>query len=383
MGSASSALALPCIHPKNRAMKIIVLAHPKDDHAAPVQWALEQAGYQAACWSGVSWTVQEQASLFLDQMPSMLLGTHSVENGDVFWLRQPDQPVNCPPVLETGEKSDGSSYRAFFESLAYVLETLPVRCVNRFSASCVIRNKGVQLRLARASGLKVPATLLSNAPAAVRDFFDQHPSDAICKAFASHVWQQQGSNDIVVTETFRLSREQLPPDEVFTYSPAIYQQMVKKQFDVRLVLMGERIYSFALRTPGNSLDWRRDSALRTLEVEMIHTPVDVESGIRRFAQKTGVCFGVMDFAVDRGGEWWFLEINEQGQFLWLDDFTPQASLLQKFCAFLSAQQGATQALEKRQTLFPSLAEYERSHRRDKGPSIATAPPEASFKSLEP
>jgi len=364
-------------------MKIIVLAHPKDDHAAPVQWALEQAGYQAACWSGVSWTEQEQASLFLDPMPRMHLGAYSVEKGDVFWLRQPDQPVNRPPVSETGEKSDGSAYRAFFESLAYMLETLPVRCVNRFSASCLVRNKGVQLRLARASGLKVPATLMSNTPEAVRDFFDQNPSDAVCKAFASHVWQQQGSNDIVVTETFRLNREQLPPDEVFTYAPAIYQQMVKKQFDVRMVLMGERIYSFALRTPGNSLDWRRDGALRNLDVETIHTPVDVESAILRFAQKTGVCFGVMDFAVDRGGEWWFLEINEQGQFLWLDDFNPQAGLLQKFCAFLSAQEGARQALEERQTLFPSLAEYERSHRRDEGPSIATAPPEASFKSLEP
>jgi glutathione synthase/RimK-type ligase-like ATP-grasp enzyme len=364
-------------------MKIIVLAHPKDDHAAPVQWALEQAGYQAACWSGVSWTEQEQASLLLDQMPSMNLGPHRIENGDVIWLRQPDQPVHCPAVSESGEKSAVASYPAFFDALAYTLEALSVRCINSYSASCMVRNKAVQLHLAGASGLRIPATLMSNSPPAVRKFFDQNPSNVICKAFAAHVWQQQGSKDVVVTETFRLRREQLPPDEVLTYAPAIYQQMVKKQFDVRLVLMGERIYSFALRASGNSLDWRRDAALRNLDVKTIPTPVHVERGILRFAQKTGISFGVMDFAVDRNGEWWFLEINEQGQFLWLDEFNPQAALQQKFCAFLTAQQGPTRSPDERQDLFPSLSEYQRSHQREEAPDIIRASPESAFKSLEP
>jgi hypothetical protein len=88
-------------------MKIIVLAHPKDDHAAPIQWALEQAGYQAACWSGVSWTEQEQASLLLllDQPPGICLGAHKLESDDVVWLRQPDQPVHSGVGPEAGKKS--------------------------------------------------------------------------------------------------------------------------------------------------------------------------------------------------------------------------------------------------------------------------------------
>jgi hypothetical protein len=364
-------------------MKVIVLAHPKDDHAAPVLWALRQAGYQAACWGGVSWTEQEQASLLLERMPSLNLGTHRIEDGDVIWLRQPDQPVEHPAVSQTGGKLSPSACAAFLEPLVSIFEALPFRCINRLSASCLVRNKAVQLHVAGASGLKVPATLMSNSPAAVRDFFDHNPDNAICKAFASHVWQQPGSESVAVTETFCLSREQLPPDEVFTYAPAIYQQMVKKQFDVRVVLMGERIYSFALRTPGNSLDWRRDAALRNLDVEAIATPAAVESGLLRFAQKTGVSFGVLDFAVDRNGEWWFLEINEQGQFLWLEEFHPQARLQQKFCAFLTALQGPARSLEERQDLFPSLSEYQRCHPREEAPDIASVSPESSYKSLEP
>lgn len=364
-------------------MKIIVMAHPRDDHAAPVQWALEQAGYRAACWSGVSWEEQEQASLLLEQRPEMLLGRLKLENEDAVWLRQPDPPAHDPAAPGAAKKF--ADHPAFFGALAYMLESLPVRCINTYSASHLVRNKGVQLHLAGASGLKIPATLMSNSPAAVRDFFDQYPNNAICKAFASHVWQQQGSEDISVTETFCLTRDQLPSDdEVFTYAPAIYQQMVAKQFDVRVVLMGERIYSYALRTPENSLDWRFDAARKNLAVEIISTPPDVEAGLLLFAQKTGVCFGVLDFAVDRNGQWWFLEINEQGQFLWLDQFNlDNSSLLQKFCAFLTLGEGSGQSLEKREGLFPSFAEYQRSHKDEEALTIASDVPGASYKSMEP
>src|SRR5438270_89321 len=360
-------------------MKIIVLAHPKDDHAAPVRWALEQAGYQTACWSGISLAPEDQASLLMDEHPCITLGKHRLERDDVLWLRQSDSPADAVPGLKPLSPCD-----AFFDALICMLENLPVRCVNRYSASRLVRNKAVQLRMAGASGLNIPATLMSNSPAAVRRFFDQYPDNAICKAFASHVWQQQGSEDLMVMETFFLNREELPTeDEVFTYSPAIYQEKVKKQFDVRAVLMGERVYSFAVRTAANSLDWRHDAALRNVTVQRIATPAAVESGILRFAAAAGVCTGSLDFAVDRNGEWWFLEINEQGQFLWLDDFCPKAQLLEKFCAFLTAPQGSTQTLEERQGLFPSIAEYQRSHKQEKALNIASVSADAPFKSLEP
>lgn len=364
-------------------MKIIVLSHPQDDHAAPVQWALEQAGYQAACWSGVSWMEEEQASL-LPGRSRIFLGSRELENCDTVWLRQPNRPGHDEKVSASGEPSPSSLFPACFDSAAYMLEMLPVRCINKYSASLLVRNKGVQLYLAGESGLRIPATLMSNSPAAARSFFDQYPDNAICKPFAGHVWQQEGSEEIAVTETFCLTREQLPADdEVFTYSPAIYQQMVAKQFDVRAVMMGEQIYSFAVRTPENSLDWRYDAAARRVNVEIVRTPPEVEAGLRLFFQKTGACFGVMDFAVDRNGAWWFLEINEQGQFLWLDRFKPEAAILQKFCAFLTAPPGSTQSLEERQELFPSLAEYEQSNQNLETPTIADAVAEADYKSMEP
>jgi hypothetical protein len=118
-------------------------------------------------------------------------------------------------------------------------------------------------------------------------------------------------------------------------------------------------------------------------VERIATPAAVENGILRFAAAAGVCTGSLDLAVDRNGEWWFLEINEQGQFLWLDDFCPQAQLLEKFCAFLTAPQGSKQTLEDRQGPFPSISEYQRSHQQEEALNIARVSADAQFKSMEP
>ena len=155
-----------------------------------------------------------------------------------------------------------------------------------------------------------------------------------------------------------MKRDQLPSDEVLTYAPGIYQDMIVKDQDIRMVLMGSRIYSYELRTPKNALDWRQDAGQRQIEVKIIATPPEVEKSILAFCKETGICFGSFDFAIDMEGQWWFLEVNEQGQFLWLDQFNPDAKTQEKFCAFITAPEGSTEPLENREGLFPTLAEYE-------------------------
>lgn len=338
-------------------MKVIILAQANENHTVPVKWALEQAGYQVACWGGLSWTPEQQASLLFNQQTKMALGSFAAEPGDAVWIRRPDQPMINLNVAEADRKFAEQEYQAFYHSVAYMLEMMPVWCVNKFSASRLIRNKAVQLHLARNCGLRVPGTLMSNSPAHVRDFLSHQANRTIGKGFTPHVWQRENQKGAAVTETFELTLQQLPADEVLTFAPAIYQDMVVKEFDVRMVLMGHRVYSLALYNSKKALDWRQDAGLGKVEMEIIPTPPDVENGVLAFAQKAGICFGSLDFAVTQDGQWWFLEINEQGQFLFLDQANPQARLLEKFCAFLTAPEGSTQPLEERERLFPSFSDY--------------------------
>jgi hypothetical protein len=319
-------------------------------------------------------------------MSKMVLGQHALERGDAIWFYHPDEPAPNPNTAEADRKFAAAEYLNFYHSIAYMLEALPVLCVNKFSASRMIQNKSVQLHLAARCGMKAPQALMSNSPQAIKDFVAHNPGRTICKSFAPHLWQGEGGV-VSVTETFELHRDQLPDDEVFTLAPGIFQHMVAKQFDVRTVLMGSSIYSYSLRTRNNALDWRRQSATKNIEVEIIATPGDIESGILEFARKSGICFGSFDFAVDADGQWWFLEVNEQGQFLWLDSFTRESKLLQRFCAFLTSAEDSTRPLEEREDLFPSFSEYERLReqlqRKHERQDIAAVVPRSPHMSLEP
>jgi len=351
-------------------MKVVILAHENDNHTTPLKWGLEQAGYQVVCWGGLAWNEKQRASASFDETDRLWLGAHPVEPGDVVWIRRPQPAVHNPNVTESDRKFAEGEYRWFSLSLMYLLEALPFRCVNKYTASRFINNKSVQLVLARQCGMNVPATLMSNQPGTVRKFLEEYPGRTSCKPFFPHVWQKSDGG-LAATETFELTADQLPTDEILTWAPAIYQEMVVKEYDVRMVLMGNNVYSYALHNPKKALDWRQDAGQGLVEVEIIKTPAAVEKAVLEFARRAGVCFGSLDFAIDNRGEWWFLEINEQGQFLWLDDFNPKVNMMQKFLAFITEPPNSKETLEQREHLFPSLVQY-----RESGVS-ATVEPEVN------
>src|SRR5215470_3646403 len=347
-------------------MKIIVFAPADDNHTAPIKWALEKAGYRVVCWDGLGWTGERQSSVTLGNDDTMTLGSHTVDPGDVVWIRRPEPPEPNPKTAEADKKFASMEYRSFYHSIAYLLESLPIWCINKYSPARRMIQKSAQLNLARRCGLKIPDTLMSNSPQKVREFLARG-GRTICKGFTPHVWQKDGHKSVAITETFELTPEQLPSDEVLTFAPAIYQEMVPKVFDVRMVLMGSHIYSYALNNTKKALDWRQDCGLGHVSVDPIATPPEVAQGVLAFAREAGICFGSLDFGVDADGKWWFLEINEQGQFLWLDQFNPGAKMLGKFCAFVTAPEGATAPLEAREDISPTLEEYEDLLKREQVP----------------
>ncbi len=349
-------------------MKVVIVAFANDNHTAPLKWALEQARYQVACWAGVGWKEGRQATLSFNGGVRMVLGSHTVDPGDVVWIRRPNPPLANPNVAAPDKAFADEEYRWFSLSTLYLLEHLPVRCINPYSASRVINNKAVQLYLAARNGLNVPATVMTNAPSAVRDMFENSSRRKICKAFFPHIWKKEESEALAVTETFEITAEALPDDEVLTYAPAIYQEMIVKAFDVRMVLLGSTVCSFSLHTPNGALDWRQEVGQGHITVEEVATPGDVEGAVLAFSQEAGIEFGSFDFAVDQDGRWWFLEVNEEGQFLWLDEFNPAICMQEKFLAFLTLPKGASrEEIEKKQIEFPSWKDYRQSPQKEQVP----------------
>ena len=345
-------------------MKIVILADEADSHAAPITWGLEQTGHSVASWGGLGWTENGQAAIDFaagsGSTPEIRLGACRLEAGDVVWLRRLPLATLHPEMCEADKTFAEEEYLWFHYSLGYLLERLPITCINRYSVARVINNKSVQLLLAAKCGLRVPRTSMSNSPAALKSFLNTSPGRNVCKAFFPHAWRVPDSGALAITATFEINRETVPSDQVLTYAPAIYQEMVVKQFDVRMVLMGTAIYSFIIRNPKAALDWRQDAAQGLIRVEAIETPPEVQRAVLEFARESGVVFGSFDFTVDMQGSWWFLELNEQGQFLWLDSYNPAAGIMQRFLAFLTSPGSSPGEIEARQSRFPSMKDYLRA-----------------------
>ncbi|WP_019217958.1 hypothetical protein [Legionella tunisiensis] len=49
----------------------------------------------------------------------------------------------------------------------------------------------------------------------------------------------------------------------------------------------------------------------------------------------GIIFGCFDFIVSTDNELYFMEINEQGQFLWIEEINPEINMLETWIQFLT------------------------------------------------
>ncbi len=97
------------------------------------------------------------------------------------------------------------------------------------------------------------------------------------------------------------------------------QYYVDKIMDVRVVVVGDRLFPVAIHPLSEAarVDFRTD--YRALRHEVIELPDGVVQGIRRFMTESGLLMASMDFSVSRDGRYYFLESNPAGgQYGWLE-----------------------------------------------------------------
>lgn len=184
-----------------------------------------------------------------------------------------------------------------------------------------------------AAGLTVPPTLCSNDPTKIRDFLDRYEGRAVYKPFYPAQWRQE--NGSALTFTSNVGREDLPDDDVLCLTPGIFQQRVEKAHELRLTYIGSHLVAAKLLSqeiPGARLDWKL--AFTDLRVLPVEIPEPIDLGCRELLRRLGIIFGCIDMIVTPGGEHVFVEVNEMGQFLWVEELNPELRLLDPFCEFL-------------------------------------------------
>jgi hypothetical protein len=270
---------------------VLILTHPADVHADAVRAHLD------AC--GVEVRRIDTAALGALAAPVTAYTNGGVVTGDVagvrlsrvvgVWHRRPSR-------FPTSDERDAAELRA---GVGGILATLPY--LNHPADMAVAGFKPYQLAVAGRCGLPVPETLISTVRPVACATADRLHGGVVVKPMSRLVAG-------VVDEDCRSGWER---------AMHLTQQRISTRRHVRLTVVDGSTFAALIESP--HLDWRRD--INTCRYQAIETPVEVAGPVRRLMASLRLRCAALDFAVDEAGRWWFLEVNPNGQWLWIEHAT--------------------------------------------------------------
>ena len=151
--------------------------------------------------------------------------------------------------------------------------------------------------------------------AARRFISERGPARTIYKTFLAsvHCWR----------ETRLVRPDELELLDLVRLAPVIFQEYVPAVADIRVTVMGNRMFAAAI-TPapgGYDIDYRMDMPGATFRPATL--PADVKSKIGRLMKRLGLVYGAIDLRRTADGTHVFLEINPAGEWRFVEERTHQ------------------------------------------------------------
>jgi MvdC family ATP-grasp ribosomal peptide maturase len=187
------------------------------------------------------------------------------------------------------------------------------RWVNDLACQREAENKQRQLRLAARAGLRVPRTVVTNDPAAARQFFAETDGQTVAKLLRPVEVSMDAVNPFVYTN--RVCEEDLAGAETLRHSPMVFQELIPKAYELRIACVAGRVFAGALNATGTSrghTDWRRASP-EECRWQKAQLPAEVASSLQSLMSELGLVFGAVDLICTPAGEHVFLEVNPSGE----------------------------------------------------------------------
>ncbi len=180
--------------------------------------------------------------------------------------------------------------------------------------------KILQLAEASKAGLLTPATLISNDPDRAAAFV-QDLGDSDCAIKPLVATRVDGAEGARLPLTTTLPRGHAL--QSVAAAPTIFQQYIDKAYELRCVVMGDKIFAARLNSQDHEstrIDWRAGTPDGgDVEHEVFELPVSVQVALHRMMRAFEINFASIDMIVTPDGEFVFLDLNPNGQWLWLEE----------------------------------------------------------------
>jgi RimK-like ATP-grasp domain len=298
---------------------VLIITNDHDEHADAVSGELAGRGVRVFRFHPADFPDACSVSIEIDAgRVHGELRTHDdrVDFDDICaaWFRRSGNLYETRLTI-TSEKLDNYVKIQSQGTLAALCSTLQTLWVSHPLTLRRAEVKALQLVEASKAGLRIPHTLISNDPERATPFVAAlgDVDCAVKPLLAVGVTDEQGG--------FRMPLTAMLPRghslESVAHAPTILQPYVEKAFELRCVVIGEKVFAAKMDTQADERS-RIDSRGGEPDHEIFALPDDVEAALHRVMASFGLNFASLDMIVTPDGEFVFLELNPNGQWLWLE-----------------------------------------------------------------
>jgi glutathione synthase/RimK-type ligase-like ATP-grasp enzyme len=331
--------------------KILILAHPDDVHAQAVEIWLKAFGAEYDYFSfgdfpqncGISFSLDGQNTNFNLSSKERSINFYDYS---AVWYRRPREPVPSKSLSREVQHYSFQECEAFLKGIAFLMPNafwLPSYYSNQ-----IANHKPYQLQLAQELGIVIPKTYFGNdLQEFLRQGFTEEtvivkslyrgeikqplsiPQKMLLGWIRSKNWlsrNKSGENfygNHVYAPTQKIELESLrKKPELLKICPICIQEYVPGVFELRITVVGDEVFACAIQMPSSragEVDWRLSDKINAYK--FFQLPDDVETKCRMIVKKLGLHFGCIDMIVSENGDYYFLECNPNGQWLWIEHET--------------------------------------------------------------
>ena len=317
---------------------VIILSSAHDPHASAVAWALHSNNTPYRLSPSIRTDDHIRFSIRMGEAGQRVeIDGHDSTKVRSVWHRRPTLPEagNC---LEADRRFIEGQWKYLQKNLFDLSDSLlDALWVNRPRAADFAESKLAQLQAAGAAGLKVPDTIIGNHALDIAMLIKRW-NRIVFKTFYPQSWQSDSSGRTYKMSAVPLDSKSELPEQAIAMSPGIYQRYIDKVFDVRVTVIGCQLFAVKMRKASGEayFDWRPHSYDDDMRTELFPVSAVLEAKLRDLMARLGIVFGCIDLVVDRNDEVYFLEVNQAGQFLFVEESLPELRVLRAMTAMLSA-----------------------------------------------
>jgi glutathione synthase/RimK-type ligase-like ATP-grasp enzyme len=314
---------------------ILFISLPEDVHSVAVQQHIDPACFNV-CFVGYDFSQIQSGLLYLPLQDTVMISPDPVLNAA---YAQSVQAVYYRKNMGLQAYSvDEQFTKESFNQYVYALGTFHQDAfwlINPYEhGSC--RLKAFQLQQAVQEGINIPPTFIGNSQEGLSRFIEAQGYDQefIVKPLTSQpivtqelapFWSKSSPQyTLHPLSTTKVDANTLRNHFSALNAPLICQAYIPKQYEVRVTYVAGKVFACRIDSqvlPETQVDWRSEVLLDQVPHTMMILPDSVERQLVSYMERLGLHFGCLDYIVTPEGDYYFLEVNVDGHWLWIERLT--------------------------------------------------------------